>query len=343
MSDVSASSADVSAASEDVDGDAVADSDAAAADADADAAAEPAPAARKSRSARKPAGPAKPVTAAKTETDADAEADADADAKADADADLDADASDPDASDPDDGDEPGEGDDDDADKPAEKKVKSKGPAPLTKAEKRAAARVAAHRAARRKRVGQAIAGTVIVLLAIGGAFAGVWYFGDRAEQQKTECKKADQSSYPPLLGGFDKRLAEEPKTEAGKEQSVPVRQVTTLIQGKCKTVKAGDTVVVNYIGLTYKDGKKFDSSWDHKQTFPVPVGMLEEKQQAQVIEGWDRGLVGLKVGSRVILDIPVKEAYNNAEGYPQGDLRFYVDILDIQDPNASGGLQVPGN
>ncbi|MEU7872259.1 FKBP-type peptidyl-prolyl cis-trans isomerase [Dactylosporangium sp. NPDC049140] len=203
--------------------------------------------------------------------------------------------------------------------------------------------MAAARAARRRRVGQAIAGTVIVLLAIGGAFAGVWYFGDRAEQQKTECKKPDQSSYPPLLGGFDKRLADEPKTEPGTEQSVGVREVKTLIQGKCKTVKAGDTVVVNYVGLTYKDGKVFDSSWQHKQTFPVQVGMLEQGQQAQVIEGWDRGLVGLKVGSRVILDIPVKEAYNNAEGYPQGDLRFYVDILDIQAADSTGGLQVPGN
>ncbi|MER7281800.1 FKBP-type peptidyl-prolyl cis-trans isomerase [Dactylosporangium sp. NPDC000244] len=227
---------------------------------------------------------------------------------------------------------------------AEKKpAKSKGPAPLTRAEKRAAARVAAAKSARRRRVGQAIAGTVIVLLAIGGAFAGVWYFGDRAEQQKTECKKPDQSAYPPLLGGFDKRLADEPKTEAGTEQSVGVRTVKTLIQGKCKTVKAGDTVVVNYVGLTYKDGKVFDSSWQHKQTFPVQVGMLEQGQQAQVIEGWDRGLVGLKVGSRVILDIPVKEAYNNADGYPQGDLRFYVDILDIQAADASGGLQIPGN
>ncbi|WP_433058574.1 FKBP-type peptidyl-prolyl cis-trans isomerase [Dactylosporangium sp. CS-033363] len=224
-----------------------------------------------------------------------------------------------------------------------KKSKNKGPAPLSRAEKRAAARVAAAKAARRRRVGQAIAGVVVLLVAVGGAFAGVWYFGDRAEQQKTECKKPDQSSYPPLLGGFDKRLAEEPKTEAGKEQSVGVRTVKVEIQGKCKTVKPGDTVVVNYVGLTYKDGKVFDSSWQHKQTFPVQVGMLEQGQQAQVIEGWDRGLVGLKVGSRVILDIPVKEAYNNADGYPQGDLRFYVDILDIQAADSTGGLQIPGN
>ncbi|MEV8512731.1 FKBP-type peptidyl-prolyl cis-trans isomerase [Dactylosporangium sp. NPDC051484] len=247
----------------------------------------------------------------------------------------------------------------DAPEESDKSAKSKGkaPAPLTKAEQRAAARVAAAKSARRRRTGQAIAGTLIVLLAIGGAFAGVWYFGNRAEEQKTLCKKPapkasnnaspapEQAAYPPLLGGFDKRLAEEPKTEAGKEPSVGVRHVDVLIQGNCKTVKPGDTIVVNYVGLTYKDGKVFDSSWQHKQTFPVGVGMLEQKQQPQVIEGWDRGLVGLKVGSRVILDIPAKEAYGDTPqqpGAPAGDLRFYVDILDIEAPDASGGLTIPG-
>jgi peptidylprolyl isomerase len=225
------------------------------------------------------------------------------------------------------------------------KSKKKEPAPLSKAEKRASARVAAARAARRKRVGQAIAGAVIVLLALGGAFAGVWYFGDRAEQRKTECKKPAQSSYPPLLGGFDKRLADEPKLDAGGDQRVAIRNVKVLIQGKCATVKPGDTIVVNYVGATYKDGKVFDSSWTRKQTFPVAVGMAEQNQQPQVIEGWDRGLVGVKVGSRVILDIPAKEGYGDTPqqpGAPAGDLRFVVDVLDIQPADPAGGLNIGG-
>ncbi|MER7001956.1 FKBP-type peptidyl-prolyl cis-trans isomerase [Dactylosporangium sp. NPDC000555] len=272
-------------------------------------------------------------------------------------AETDADASGGDV--PEDGDAPEESEEsettDKSDKSA--KSKSKTAAPLTKAEQRAAARVAAAKSARRRRTGQAIAGTLIVLLAIGGAFTGVWYFGNRAEEQKTLCKKpvpkASSTSnaspapepYPPMLGGFDKRLAEEPKTEAGKESNVGVRHVDVLIQGDCKTVKPGDTIVVNYVGLTYKDGKVFDSSWQHKQTFPVEVGLLEQKQQPRVIEGWDRGLVGLKVGSRVILDIPAREGYGDVAqrpGDPVGDLRFYVDILDIESSDASGGLTIPG-
>jgi peptidylprolyl isomerase len=241
-------------------------------------------------------------------------------------------------------DEPAESEDE-SEKSAKSK-KSKEPAPLTKAELRAAARVAARKAANRRKVGAAIAGTLIVLLAIGGALAGVWYFGDRADQKKTECKPSAESSYPPMLGGFDKRLATEPKVEAGGTDRVGVRNVKVLIQGKCKTVKPGDTIVVNYVGATYKDGKVFDSSWTRKQTFPVQVGMAEQNQQPQVIEGWDRGLVGVKVGSRVILDIPAKEAYGDTpqqEGAPAGDLRFYVDVLDIQAPDQSGGLNVGGN
>ncbi|MEV6930066.1 FKBP-type peptidyl-prolyl cis-trans isomerase [Dactylosporangium sp. NPDC051485] len=253
---------------------------------------------------------------------------------------------DADAASPDDADEAsGEPDDGDEDNGDEAKAKSKTPPPLSKAGKRAAARVAANKAARRRRVGQAIAGGLIVLLAIGGAFAGVYYFGNRAEQKKTECKKPDQQSFPPMLGGFDKRLADEPTVEPGGDKRVGVRDVKVLIQGNCKTVKPGDTVVVNYVGATYKDGKVFDASWTRKQTFPVAVGMLESNGQQQVIEGWDRGLVGLKVGSRVILDIPAREGYGDTpqqQGAPAGDLRFVVDILDIQtDP--TGGLNIGGN
>ena len=60
---------------------------------------------------------------------------------------------------------------------------------MTKAEKRAAARIAAAKAARRRRTGQAIAGTLIVLLVVGGAFAGIWYFGDRAEKNRSSASR----------------------------------------------------------------------------------------------------------------------------------------------------------
>ncbi|MFF5231541.1 FKBP-type peptidyl-prolyl cis-trans isomerase [Dactylosporangium sp. NPDC000521] len=211
-------------------------------------------------------------------------------------------------------------------------------APLTKAEKRAAARIAAAKAARRRRAGQAIAGTIIVLLVVGGAFAGVWYFGDRAEKNRIKCKPVgDPNAFPQLLGGMNKALATEPKIEASSDQIKSVRP-TILVKGDCKTVKAGQTVTVNYVGATMKDGKIFDASWPRKKTIEIPVGQKKLGKQPQVIEGWDEGLVGLKVGTRVQLDIPGDKAYGDdaPEGYPAGTLRFIVDILDVKDTESSG-------
>ncbi|MET7420751.1 FKBP-type peptidyl-prolyl cis-trans isomerase [Dactylosporangium sp. NPDC005555] len=251
-------------------------------------------------------------------------------------------ADDPDAAAPGDPEDDPAGDAEDEDAAAAKgkpSSKSKAPAPMTKAEKRAAARIAAAKVARRRRAGQAIAGTIIVLLVVGGAFAGVWYFGDRAEKNRVKCKpSADAAAFPPLLGGMDKGLATEPKMTTGDADIKTVKQ-TILIKGECKTVKAGQTVTVNYVGATIKDGKVFDASWPRKKTIEIPVGQKQLGKQPQVIEGWDEGLVGLKVGTRVQLDIPGSKAYGDdaPEGYPAGTLRFIVDILDVKDAD-SGGL-----
>ncbi len=255
---------------------------------------------------------------------------------------ADGDAADGDAADADDPDATAA--DDDEDKPAEtakgkaSRSKSKEATPLTKAEKRAAARIAAAKAARRRRAGQAIAGTLILLLSVGGAFAGIWYFGDRAEKNRVKCKpSADAAAFPPLLGGMNKALATEPTITPSSEEVKTVKQ-TILIKGECKTVKAGQTVSVNYVGATIKDGKVFDASWPRKKTIEIPVGQKQLGKQPQVIEGWDEGLVGLKVGTRVQLDIPGSKAYGDdaPEGYPAGTLRFVVDILDAKDADSSG-------
>jgi peptidylprolyl isomerase len=80
---------------------------------------------------------------------------------------------------------------------------------------------------------------------------------------------------------------------------------------------------VNYVGVTYADGKEFDSSWSRSQAFSFQAGA------GNVIQGWDQGLVGVKVGSRVQLDIPADLAYGEkpSGGQPAGALRFIVDVL----------------
>lgn len=99
-----------------------------------------------------------------------------------------------------------------------------------------------------------------------------------------------------------------------------------LIDGNGATVEAGQEITVDYVGVLWRDGKVFDSTWSHGSpaTFQIGVG--------SVIPGWDKTLVGKKVGSRVLIIIPPKDGYGtsgNAAGGITGTdtLVFVVDIL----------------
>jgi peptidylprolyl isomerase len=96
--------------------------------------------------------------------------------------------------------------------------------------------------------------------------------------------------------------------------------ITDLKEGSGTAAVTGDTVEVNYTG-TFKDGKKFDSSYDHNQTFSFGLG------QRQVIAGWDEGVVGMKPGGKRQLIIPPSLGYGaNDNGPIPGNSTLYFDI-----------------
>lgn len=98
-----------------------------------------------------------------------------------------------------------------------------------------------------------------------------------------------------------------------------------LVDGLGAPVQNGQTVTVHYTGVVYADGTKFDSSWDKGSPFSFALGAQS------VIPGWDRGLVGKKVGSRVLLVVPPADGYGDqASGKipASSTLVFVVDILD---------------
>ena len=103
--------------------------------------------------------------------------------------------------------------------------------------------------------------------------------------------------------------------------------VKDLVVGTGRTAKKGDTVTVNYVGVLFKGGKEFDSSWKTGQpaTFPLTSG--------GVIAGWVNGLPGMKVGGRRELIIPAAQAYGAAGRPPtipaNSALVFVVDLLSI--------------
>jgi len=110
----------------------------------------------------------------------------------------------------------------------------------------------------------------------------------------------------------------------------PPKNLTTkvLIKGTGPTVAAGDTVVVQYTGAIWRNGYVFDSSWKRSQ----PFGFTIAASPSQVIPGWDKGLAGQTVGSRVMLVIPPADGYGSkgsAQAHIKGTdtLVFVVDIL----------------
>lgn len=96
-------------------------------------------------------------------------------------------------------------------------------------------------------------------------------------------------------------------------------------EGKGPVVKETDTVTADYLGMVYDGKKPFDESYSKE---PVPFGLQS------VVKGWTYGLSGLKVGSRVILQIPPALGYgaddSNPSIPPNSTLYFVVDIRDAK-------------
>ncbi len=109
----------------------------------------------------------------------------------------------------------------------------------------------------------------------------------------------------------------------------------TLIKGSGPKVVKGQYVIAQYTGYIWRTKKVFDSSWTSGSPFGFVIGASPE----QVIPGWDAGLVGQTVGSRVMLVIPPKDAYGSAGQSQAGitgkdTLVFVVDIIDAFKPAA---------
>lgn len=103
----------------------------------------------------------------------------------------------------------------------------------------------------------------------------------------------------------------------------------TLVKGKGPAVAKGEYVVAQYTGYIWRTKKVFGSSWSSGSPFGFVIGASPE----QVIPGWDKGLTGQTVGSRVELSIPPAQGYGTAGASQAGikgndTLVFVVDILD---------------
>ena len=128
-----------------------------------------------------------------------------------------------------------------------------------------------------------------------------------------------------------------PKVTIPKGVTPPTTLVSkTLIKGSGPVVTKGEYVVAQYTGVNWRTGQVFDSSWQRSLPYSFKIGA----SPSQVIPGWDQGLVGQTVGSRVLLVIPPKDAYGSA-GQSQAGIKgtdtlvFVVDIISAVSPSSA--------
>ena len=101
-----------------------------------------------------------------------------------------------------------------------------------------------------------------------------------------------------------------------------------LVVGDGDEATAGQTVEVHYVGVSWSTGTQFDASWDRRETFKFGLG------KGQVIQGWDDGVAGMRVGGRRQLTIPPHLGYGRqgAGGVikPHETLIFVVDLVGLR-------------
>ena len=105
-------------------------------------------------------------------------------------------------------------------------------------------------------------------------------------------------------------------------------QIEDITVGDGDEAEPGRYVSVHYVGVAFSSGKEFDASYNRGEPFQFPLG------GGQVIQGWDQGVAGMRVGGRRKLTIPPELGYGSrgAGGVikPNETLIFVVDLLGVQ-------------
>lgn len=157
------------------------------------------------------------------------------------------------------------------------------------------------------------------------AFAGCGGSSDSSSGSSEASGTTTSESTSAEAGGGEKT---KPKVTVPKGAPPKQLEVKELEEGSGAEAKSGDEVTVQYVGVDYKNGKEFDSSWSRNEPYTFPLGAGE------VIPGWDQGVEGMKVGGRRELIIPPELAYGE-EGRPPAippneTLIFVIDLLEAK-------------
>ncbi|MFE7586142.1 FKBP-type peptidyl-prolyl cis-trans isomerase [Streptomyces gardneri] len=147
-----------------------------------------------------------------------------------------------------------------------------------------------------------------------------------------------KNGLPAITAG--EKFGEKPTLSKGVGDPPKELKVNVISEGDGPVTKKGDALQVNYLGQAWDSTTPFDNSFDRGQPFDLTLGA------GGVIKGWDQGLEGQKVGSRIEIGIPPELGYGEAGSppsiKPNATLVFVVDILkSVTIPKSATGTVVP--
>jgi peptidylprolyl isomerase len=157
--------------------------------------------------------------------------------------------------------------------------------------------------------------------------------GERAPEEEAAAGEETAATAEPTggataLGPIGEDLTTKPKIPTPEGEPPSELQTEDIVEGEGAAAKEGDTVQMQYVGVSWSTGEQFDASWDRGEPFTFTLG------QPDIIQGWNQGIVGMKPGGRRLLILPPELGYGAAGAGeaigPNETLVFVVDLLQIQ-------------
>jgi peptidylprolyl isomerase len=130
-----------------------------------------------------------------------------------------------------------------------------------------------------------------------------------------------------IVEGLDTDTSSKPEIAAPLGSPPPELETRDIVRGKGPKARNGDTLTMQYVGVSWSTGQEFDASWGSPKPFSVQLGA------GSVIPGWDEGLQAMREGGRRLLVIPADKGYG-AQGQPPDigpneTLIFVVDLKKV--------------
>jgi peptidylprolyl isomerase len=169
--------------------------------------------------------------------------------------------------------------------------------------------------------------TLALLLGAGVAACGGDNSSDTesaATPSPTETATAAPANVDAIVAGISKNTKKKPAIVKPEGDPPAALVKKDIVKGKGPKAKAGDTLTMQYVGVSWSTGEQFDASWDRGQPFPFQLGAQ------MVIPGWDQGMVGMRKGGRRLLIIPPDLGYGPQGSGPIGPNETLIFAVDLE-------------